>query len=48
MASSIQKAKNELGYDPGDWKKAVVKAVKWFHEHGYIKNPKVHLKLPDL
>jgi len=47
MAASIQKATQELGYEPGDWKQAVVKAVKWFYDHGYIKNPNVKLNLPD-
>ena len=42
-AASIHKARQDLGYDPGDWKNAVKKAVKWFSRHGYIKNPKFKL-----
>lgn len=44
MAASIDKARSELGYDPGDWKTAVIKSVKWFQEYGYIKNPRVKLR----
>lgn len=45
-AADISKARLDLGYAPGDWKMAVVKAVKWFAEHGLITNTKVRLNLP--
>ena len=45
-AADIRKAREELGYSPGDWKAAAIKAVKWFAENGYIKYPKVKLNIP--
>lgn len=43
MAVDISKARRELGFEPGDWRAAVRKAVRWFYENGYVKNTRVKL-----
>lgn len=40
-AADIGKARQELEYSPGDWKAAVIRAVKWSVEHDYNKIPKL-------
>jgi dihydroflavonol-4-reductase len=35
MASSIEKARRDLGYDPQDWRIALAEADRWFTDNGY-------------
>lgn len=48
MAVDISKAREELGFEPSDWRRAVRKAVKWFYENGYIQNNRVKLNFNEV